>query len=196
MFRGASGCVLPHQKIRPTTCTTEDCSEISIELSIKEGIGAADGTPLSRSISGTQDPHAGCIRRHHWLRAQICSTPSQPSRNSETTKPAGTSLPLRTRSPTSPTSCLESGQSDLRQTADPFPPHPCRGAGAARASAPHPGVPHPTPLHERVLWRIASYDPRANGDRAACPRREREPCSNTRFLSAPFRIGMRPNQAF
>src|SRR6266480_676125 len=149
MFCGASGCVLPHQKNRPNTGTTEDFSEISIKLSIKEGIGAADGTPLSSSISRTQDPHAGCIRRHHRLCAQICHTTSQPSRNSETTKPADTSPPLRTRSPTSPTSCLESGQSDLCQTADPFPAHPCRGAGAARASVPHRGVPHPTALHER-----------------------------------------------
>lgn len=149
MFRGASGCVLPHQKNRPNTCTTEDCSEISIEGSIKEGIGAADGTPLSSSISYMQDPHAGCIRRHHWLRAQICSTTSHPSRNSQTTKPAGTSPPLRTRSPTSPAPCLDSGQSDLRQTADPFPAHPCRSAGAAWASAPHRGVPQPIALHER-----------------------------------------------
>ncbi len=55
MFCEASGCVLPPQKCRPTTCTTEDFSEISLKLSIQAGIGPADGTPVSRSITRTQN---------------------------------------------------------------------------------------------------------------------------------------------
>src|ERR1700732_1959741 len=103
-------------------------SEISIELSIKAGVGSTDGSPLSRSISVTQNPHAGRIRCQHPLCAQIRPSASHPPQDAEVTKPASTSAPLRTRSPTGPAPCLESSQSDLPQTADPFPTHPRRSA--------------------------------------------------------------------
>src|SRR5437868_14693422 len=108
MFHEASVVGLSKQKYRPIELDKGGSSEISIELSIKAGIGSTDGSPLSGGISVTQNPHAGRIRCQHRLCAHICHSASQPSKDAEATKPAGTSAPLRTRSPTGPASCLES----------------------------------------------------------------------------------------
>ena len=116
------GCLT--RNVAPTALDKGGFSEISIELSIKAGIGSADGTPLSGGIPGTKNRSARSIRCPHRLCAQIRHSAAQSSRGAETTKPAGTSPPLRARSPTSPSPGMESRQSNLCQTADPFPAHP------------------------------------------------------------------------